>query len=171
MSLDKNNSQYSKIAKLFHWGFILLFVYGVAKQVDDINQLEDQAFFRFEIIFAIIFLFLLLIRFIYMKKTQKTSLPEDTPKTQKIIAKIVHNGMYAFLAGTVLSGLFIGFLYWLELKDGILIDIIIIFHELNINLLYWFIAIHILAATYHRLKKDGVWSSMVPFLREKTDKK
>ena len=56
MSLDKNNSQYSKIAKLFHWGFVLLFVYGVAKQVDDINQLEDQAFFRFEIIFAVIFL-------------------------------------------------------------------------------------------------------------------
>ena len=51
MSLDKNNSQYSKIAKLFHWGFVLLVVYGVAKQVDDINQLEDQAFFRFEIIF------------------------------------------------------------------------------------------------------------------------
>ena len=83
MSLDKNNSQYSKIAKLFHWGFVLLFVYGVAKQVDDINQLEDTAFFRFEIIFAVIFLFLLLIRLIYMKTTQKTSLPEDTPKAQK----------------------------------------------------------------------------------------
>jgi len=167
MSLNKNNSQYSKIAKLFHWGFVLLFVYGVAKQVDDINQLEDQAFFRFEIIFAIIFLFLLLIRFIYMKKTQKTSLPEDTPKTQKIIAKIVHNGMYALLSGTVLSGLLIGFLFWIGHKDGIIMDIIIIFHEISINLLYWFIGIHIVAATYHRLKKDGVWSSMVPFLKEK----
>ena len=52
MSLDKNNLQYSQIAKLFHWGFVLLFVYGVAKQVDDINQLEDKAFFRFEIIFV-----------------------------------------------------------------------------------------------------------------------
>ena len=57
MSLDKKNSQYSKIAKFFHWGFVLLFVYGVAKQVDDINQIEDQAFFRFEIIFAVIFCF------------------------------------------------------------------------------------------------------------------
>ncbi len=53
MSLDKNNSQYSKVAKLFHLGFVLLFVYGVSKQVDDINQLEDKAFFRFEIIFLI----------------------------------------------------------------------------------------------------------------------
>ena len=29
MSLDKNNSQYSNIAKLFHWGFVVLFVYGI----------------------------------------------------------------------------------------------------------------------------------------------
>ena len=83
MSLDKNNSQYSKIAKLFHWGFVLLFVYGIVKQVDDINQLEDNTFFRFEIIFALIFLFLLIICLIYMKKTQRTSLPKDTPKFKK----------------------------------------------------------------------------------------
>ena len=170
MSLDKNNSEYSKIAKLFHWGFVLLFVYGVAKQVEDINQLEDTAFFRFEIIFSLIFLLLLIIRLVYMKTTQKTSLPENTPRVQKISAKIVHNGMYALLAGTVLSGLLIGFFYWIEIKDVILIDIIIIFHELNINLLYWFIGIHIVAATYHRLKRDGVWSSMVPFLKEKNPK-
>ena len=170
MSLDKNNSQYSKIAKLFHWGFVLLFIYGVVKQVDDISQLEDNVFFRFEIFFALIFLFLLFIRLIYMKKTQKTSLPEDTPKAQKLAAKIVHNSMYALLIGTVLSGLLIGLLFWIELKDRIIIDIIIIIHELNINLLYWFIGIHILAATYHRLKRDGVWSSMVPFLKEKKSK-
>ena len=170
MNVNETKSNYSLIAKLLHWGFVILFVYGVAKQVDDINQLEDQTFFRFEIIFAVIFLFLLLIRLIYMKTTQKTSLPEDTPKAQKLAAKIVHNGMYALLIGTVLSGLLIGFLFWIELKDGIIIDIVILFHELNINLLYWLIGIHILAATYHRLKRDGVWSSMVPFLKEKKPK-
>ena len=167
MSLDKNNSQYSKIAKLFHWGFVFLFIYGVIKQVDDINQLEDIVFFRFEILFALIFLFLLLLRLIYMKKTQKTSLPEDTPKVQKIAAKIVHNGMYVFLTGTVLSGLLIGFLFWLEIKNTFLINFIVTIHELIINLLYLLIVIHIIAALYHRLKRDGVWSSMVPFFREK----
>ena len=166
MSLDKNNSKYSKIAKLFHWGFVFLFIYGVLKQVDDINQLEDKAFFRFEVIFAIIFLFLLLIRLVYMKTTQKTSLPEDTSKAQKIVAKIVHNGMYIFLSGTVLSGLLIGFLFWLGFKDGKIIYIIINIHEIIINFLYLLIGIHIIAATFHRLKKDGVWSSMVPFFKE-----
>ena len=167
MSLDKNNSNYSKLAKLFHWGFVILFAYGVAKQVDNINQLEDSVFFRFEIIFALIFLFLLIIRFVYMKKTQKTSLPVRTPKAQKIAAKIVHNGMYILLAGTVLSGLLIGLLYWLDFKNSYLIEFFIRIHELVINLLYFFIGIHIIAATYHRLKRDGVWTSMVPFFKER----
>ena len=170
MSLEKNNSNYSKLAKLFHWGFVILFVYGVAKQVNDIKQLEDNFFFRFEIVFAIIFLSLLIIRFIYMKKTQKTSIPTDVPKLQKIAAKIVQNGMYVLLAGTVLSGLLIGLLFWLGFKNGFLIAFIITIHELVINILYWFIAVHILAAIYHRLKKDGVWSSMVPFFKEKISK-
>lgn len=167
MSLVKNNSQYSLAAKLFHWGFVILFIYGVAKQVDDINQLENISFFKFEIFFAIFFLCLLFIRFFYMKTTQKTSLPKETPKVQKIAAKIIHNGMYILLSGAVLSGLLIGFLFWIGLKDSLIIDFTISVHEFMFNILYWFIGIHIFAAIFHRLKKDGVWSSMVPFLKEK----
>ena len=159
MSLPKNNTNYSKTAKLFHWGFVFLFFYGVAKQVESIDQLEN--------IFALIFFILLLIRFIYMKRTQKTALPKDTPKIQKLIAKILHNGMYILLSGTVLSGLLIGLLFWLGIKSGNLIQLIIIIHELITNLLYFLIGIHIAAATYHRFKKDGVWNAMVPFLKEK----
>ena len=167
MNQEINKSNYSKLAKLFHWGFVILFIYGIAKQVDDINQLEDISFLRFEIYFALFFLSLLIIRFIYMKTTQKTSLPNNVPKEQKIAAKIVHNGMYLLLGGTVISGLMIGFLFWLGIKEGYILDITITFHELIINLLYFLIGIHIIAATYHRLKKDGVWSSMVPFFKEK----
>ena len=167
MSLEKKKISYSKLAKSFHWGFVILFVYGVAKQVDNISQLEDIAFFRFEIIFALIFLLLLIIRLIYMKKTQNTSLPPETPKIQKVIAKLVHNGMYFLLAGTVLSGLFIGVLYWLGFKEGFLVELTVNIHELIINVLYGFIALHVVAATYHRLKNDGVWSSMVPIFKEK----
>jgi cytochrome b561 len=42
-----------------------------------------------------------------------------------------------------------------------------VIHSFVVNALYWLIGIHIVAAIYHRLKKDGVWSSMVPFLKEK----
>ena len=163
MPANKNKQKYSFLAKLLHWGFVLLFIYGIAKQVNNIEQLEDKFFFQFEIVFALIFLILLLIRFIYMKKTQKTSLPEDTSKVQKFVARVVHLGMYSCLAGTALSGLLIGFLFWLGFKQGIIIDLVTAVHTFVINLLYWLIAIHIIAAIYHRFKKDGVWNSMTLF--------
>ena len=163
--MDKK--KYSYLAKFWHWGFVLLFVYGVAKQVDDIEQLEDRFFFQFEIIFALLFLFLLVIRFVYMSKTQETSLPDDTPKSQKIAARIVHLGMYVTLAGTAITGLLIGLFFWLGFKDGLFIEFLTGIHSFVVNALYWLIGIHIIAAIYHRLKKDGVWNSMVPFFKEK----
>ena len=139
----------------------------MAKQVDDIEQLEDRFFFQFEIVFALLFLFLLVIRFVYMSKTQETSLPDDTPKSQKIAARIVHLGMYTTLAGTAITGLLIGLFFWLGFKDGLFIDFLTAIHSFIVNALYWLIGIHIIAAIYHRLKKDGVWTSMVPFFKEK----
>lgn len=167
MNNQKNKKQFSLFAKFWHWGFVLLFIYGVAKQVDEIEQLEDQFFFQFEIVFALLFLFLLAIRFVYMSKTQETSLPDDTSKIQKIAARTVHLGMYTTLAGTAITGLLIGLFYWLGFKEGLFIDFLTAIHSLIVNTVYWLIAIHIVAAVYHRLKKDGVWNSMVPFLKEK----
>ena len=168
--MDKTNidskPKFSSAAKLMHWGFVLLFIYALLKQIDELNQLEDAALLRFEVIFAGVFVLLLLIRFFYMKTTQKSSLPHSTPKSQILAAKIVHAGMYMCLALIPLTGLLIGLLFWLGLKDGFLIDIAVGAHEFAVSVIYWLIGLHILAAVYHRLKRDGVWSSMVPFLKE-----
>ena len=149
-----------------HWGFVLLFIYGLLKQIDELNQLKDEALLKFEVIFAVIFILLLLIRFVYMRTTQKTSLPQSTPRSQVIAAKVVHSGMYICLALIPLTGLLIGLLFWLGLEDGFLNNLVVGSHELVVSLIYWLIGLHILAASYHRLKKDGVWSSMVPFFKE-----
>ena len=167
MTNQTHKKKYSFFAKFWHWGFVLLFIYGVTKQVNEIEQLEDKLFFQFEIIFAVIFLFLLAIRFVYMNKTQETSLPDDTSKIQKIAARTVHLGMYSALAGTAITGLLIGLFYWLGFTEGLFIDFLTAVHSFVVNGLYRLIGIHIIAAVYHRLKKDGVWSSMVPFLKEK----
>ena len=161
------HSKYSSFAKFMHWGFVLLFVYGLLKQIDSLNQLEDSSLLKFEVVFASVFLFLLLFRFIYMKTTQQSSLPDSTPKPQIMAAKIAHNGMYICLALIPLTGLLIGLLFWLGLKEGLLINLVVGAHELSVSIIYWLIALHILAAVYHRLKNDGVWSSMVPFWKEK----
>ena len=167
MNNQKNKKQYSLFAKFWHWGFVLLFIYGLSKQVDEIEQLEDLFFFQFEIVFALLFLFLLAIRFVYMSKTQETSLPDDTSKIQKIAARTVHLGMYTTLAGTAITGLLIGFFYWLGFRQGLFIDFLTAIHSFVVNTVYWLVGIHIVAAIYHRLKKDCVWNSMVPFFKEK----
>ena len=166
-----SKSNFSSIAKFMHWGFVLLFIYGLIKQIDDLKQLEDKALLQFEVIFATVFVFLLLIRFAYMKTTQKSSLPDSTPKSQLLAARVVHYGMYACLALIPLTGLLIGLLFWLGFEDGFLINTVVEVHEFSVSVIYWLIGLHILAAIFHRLKNDGVWSSMVPFLKEKSHEK
>ena len=160
-----NQTRYSIIAKLMHWGFVLLFAYGVFKQVDDVAELSDPSLFRLEIVFASIFLILLLGRFFYMTKTQRSALPENTSYIQKIAAKLVHFGMYISLGSVALTGLGIGGLYWIGLKEGLIMEAVISIHEFSVTATYWLVGIHILAAVYHRFKADGVWSAMVPFAK------
>ena len=95
----KPKPKYSFIGKFFHWSFLALFVYGITKQVDDIDQLEDVFLLKSEIAFALVFLIFLTFRFFYMTKTQKTSLPNNTSRPQKVAAKLVHISMYISLAG------------------------------------------------------------------------
>ena len=65
--MNINNPKYSFLAKLMHWGFVLIFIYGLIKQIDNVNQLEDNNLLKFEVLFALTFLSLLAIRFFYMK--------------------------------------------------------------------------------------------------------
>ena len=170
--LNENSTEapvrYSKFAKTMHWGFVFLFAYGVFKQVDNLSELADPSLFRLEIVFAGVFILLLIIRFIYVKKTQQSALPEDTSKIQKTAAKLVHLGMYISLGSIALTGLLIGGLYWLGMRENFVIEAVISIHEFAVASTYWLVAIHILAAIFHRFKNDGVWSAMVPFSKKGT---
>ena len=118
--------------------------------------------------FAAVFLLMLTARFIYMKKTQTSALPINTSYLQKGAAKIVHYGMYLCLALIAISGMLIGILYWANVKSGFVIEAVISVHEFSFLVIYGLIAIHIIAALYHRFLQDGVWNSMVPFWKEQS---
>ena len=156
---------YTLTAKIFHWSFVILFAYGISKQIDNINQLEDLALLKLEIAFALIFILFLVARFVYMKRTQKSSLPPETPMAQRALAKAVHYGMYIGMISIALSGLVIGCLYWLGLKSGIIIETIIGWHEVSVSTVYWLVGLHLIGAIYHRFKNDGVWEAMTPSLK------
>ena len=158
-------ASYTLTAKMFHWSFVILFAYGIFKQIENINQLEDLALLKFEITFALLFILFLVARFVYMRRTQKSSLPPDTPRAQKILAKAVHYGMYIGMISIALSGLVIGCLYWQGLKSGLIIETIIGWHEVSVSIVYWLVGLHLIGAIYHLFKNDGVWQSMVPTLK------
>ena len=149
-----------------HWGFVLIFAYGIYKQVDDISQLSNIALLQLEIFFALGFLALLVLRFFYMKETKKSALPETANALQKVLARLVHYGLYLSFASIAVSGLIIGGLYYFGVSQGFLMAGIIVLHETAVTVSYYLIGIHILAAVYHRLLRDHVWSAMVPFWQE-----
>ena len=165
--MTQEKLQHSLLAKTLHWFFVILFGYGVFKQIENKEQLNDLGLLRSEIFFALIFLIFILFRFIYMKRVFKSALPSKSPAIQLKAAKLVRILMYLVLSGIAISGLGIGFLFWLGYKNSLLIETIIWVHELLFSTIIFLISIHILAAIYHRTQHDFVWSSMVPFLKEK----
>ena len=165
--VEITKSSYTLTAKIFHWSFVILFAYGISKQINNINQLEDLTLLKFEIAFALLFILFLITRFVYMKRTQKSSLPPDTPILQRVTAKAVHFGMYIGMISIAFSGLVIGCLYWFGLKSGVIIETLIGWHELSVSIVYWLVGLHLIGAIYHRLKNDGVWQSMAPTLNRR----
>ncbi len=165
-NLKQKGVEHSLLAKSLHWVFVVMFGYGVFKQIQSKEQLNDVWLLKSEILFALIFLAFILFRFNYMNKKYKTSLPSETPIIHRLAAKFVHISMYVTLSGIALSGLGIGFLFWLGYKDSNLIECTIWIHELFFSTAIWLISLHVLAAIYHRVRHDFVWSSMVPFLKE-----
>lgn len=155
------------LTKLIHWTFIPLYAYGIFKQVDDIGALEDRALLVFESIFASVFLLIVILRLAYMRRFKTFQGATHTPhRIHTFIAKSVHGGMYAALILLPLSGLMIAALYSQDIKTGLLQDATLGIHGFAATLSYVMIATHVSAAIYSRIKGEGVWSSMVPILKE-----
>ena len=160
-------TSHSKFARIIHWGFIVLYVYGIVKQVDDISDLEDSKLLVFEVLFASVFLVIVIARYFYMRKVETMhACSVQVHRVHKIIAKIVDISMYIVLVLLPLSGLAIAFLFNQGIKDGPMQLVALSVHEFAATASYVLIAIHVSAAIYSRIKGEGVWSSMVPILND-----
>ena len=161
---------YSVMAKFIHWAFIGVFAIGVINQVDEVEELESTVLLVTEVVFAVVFLSLLLFRFIYMR-TAKAALPQlDMPKPLILLALTVHRGMYVSLALIAITGLIIGGLYYFGIKNGWVLEAVLLLHEICFWISVNLIGLHIAGAIYHRRRGDGVWNAMVPILPEKPGK-
>ena len=157
-------NSHTTLAKFIHWIFTLLYAYGIFKQVDDLNELEDASLLNFEILFATIFLIIVLIRYFYMKDIPALlGAHEDVPKGHLFIAKTVHRLVYFSLIMLPTTGLLIAGLFNLGMEG---IDVAIALHEFSAFLSYIVIALHVGASLYSRFKGEGIWNAMVPLWKE-----
>ena len=159
--------QHSVLGKTFHWGFIILYAYGIFKQIDELEELEDSALLAFEVAFATVFLGIVMIRYSYMRRFETfMGATEPVPLAHRYLAKGIHTSMYLCLAMLPLSGLLIAGLFTQGVKDGPLQDFSLALHEISASLSYLLIAMHVGAAIWSRVKGEGVWTSMVPIWKE-----
>lgn len=160
---------HTSAAKFVHWAFVILYAYGIFKQVDDLSQLEDSGLLFFEVIFATVFLAIVIVRYLYMSRFETfLGAREPVPVAHKYLAKAVHSGMYLCLIMLPVTGLLIAGLYTQGYtnEEGLMLGSILGLHGLAADVSYLLIAIHVVAAVWSRIKGDGVWTSMVPILRE-----
>ena len=156
------------LAKTIHWTFSILYAYGIFKQVEDLEELEDASLLNFEILFALIFLIIVMLRFFYMKDA-KTLLGahEEMHRGHLFIAKATHRLVYFSLIMLPTTGLLIAGILNAGLPG---MTIAIALHELSAFLSYITIGIHVAASLYSRYKGEGVWNAMVPVWQERSKK-
>ena len=160
--------QHTLLGKVLHWGFVLLYAYGIFKQIDDLEQLRDSALLVFEVAFASVFLFLVIARYAYMRRFetfQGSVVPVH--RYHKRFARAMHVGMYLCLVLLPLTGLAIAGLFTQGVESGPAMNAAIGLHALSADLSYALIALHVAAALYSRIKGEGVWTSMIPVFTEK----
>ena len=162
------------LARSIHWSFILLYLYGIFKQVNELDELEDSTLLLSEIVFATVFLVIVILRYSYMRRF-RTFLGAREPVhiVHYYFARTVHKAMYACFILLPLTGLMIAGLYSQGYtvnatpdEEQTVMDLVLDLHGAVADLSYMLIFLHIGAAIYSRIKGEGVWSSMVPILKE-----
>lgn len=167
-------TSHTNLAKFIHWTFIALFVYGIIKQVNQLEDLEDNQLLLFEIAFATLFLIIVILRYSYMRRFETfQGATEPVHIVHYYFARIVHRAMYACFILLPLTGLIIAGLYSQGYtvnatpdEEQTIMDVVLDLHGAVADLSYMLIFLHIAAAIYSRIKGEGVWSSMVPVLKE-----
>ena len=92
------SGDHTLLGKVFHWGFVLLYAYGIFKQIDDLEQLADTRLLVFEIVFASVFLLLVIVRYGYMRRFETfQGAVVPVHRYHKRFARFMHVAMYLCL--------------------------------------------------------------------------
>ena len=159
------SNSHTLLAKCIHWTFTVLYAYGIFKQVEDLDDLNDVSLLNFEIFFAIVFLVIVLLRYFYMKDVKTLLGAHNQMRTGHLfIAKVTHRLVYFSLIMLPTTGLLIAGMLAADFPG---MQAAIALHEFSAFLSYVTIALHVVASLYSRYKGEGIWNAMVPVFKEK----
>ena len=147
---------HSFTAKFLHWAFIAVFAFGVINQVDEVEELESPTLLAGEVIFAMIFLSLLLVRFLYMQSARAAMPQLDMSKNLILFARTVHFGNVRKSCVDWHNRVNDWRVILLRVKEGMVLEAILLLHEITFWISVNLMGLHIAGAIYHRLQEDGV---------------
>ncbi len=192
---EQNAGRYTFVAITLHWVIALLIIGQLAGGLFMVNLSDEQASLKFELFqwhksFGITILLLSFVRLLWRLGHRPPALPSAMATWERIAARGAHFLFYVLMiamplggwavvssspyAGSVPTFLF-GVVHWPHLPffDAVadkaaLSEQLAGYHELGAYAMIGLLVLHIGAALQHHfLKKDGVLSSMAPFVRRR----
>ncbi|MFK7903329.1 MAG: cytochrome b [Nitratireductor sp.] len=168
--------RHSLVGRSLHWITGGLVLYGYAKGLRNVSQLNDPELLRFEVMFALGLGVALLLRFVWMKKLNNgaSRISECSSKFQKAMVRLGHNAIYLMLGGIILTGLAIAAIFVSPISGGLLENAMISLHNGFVFLAGGLMIGHVVIALYHKYwLKDGIMETMlrlrIPFTGKKAN--
>lgn len=174
-----NSTGYTVAQKVVHWlmAMFLLIDLTVAQQFGGDFPLADRLQNREgHAAVGTIILTLFLIRIYLRRKNGAPALPASAPSWQSGLARLTHIGFYFLLAIVIATGVYAGMNVTAPLNWFGAVDIAVagntseehfqsvrVFHEWATKALIAMIVLHVLAAIYHLVLRDGRTTAMLAF--------
>jgi len=178
--LAVGSTQYTRTARLFHWGMALLVLAmipaGLIMVQPDLDRSLQNSLFVFHKNVGALLIVLVLLRLIYRWLNPPAPLPDAMPGWQNLAAKASHVGLYTLLVIVPVAG-------YTRVKAGgfpietldawgvpslvprsdALAEVAKTVHYFGGLAIACLIGLHIAAAAYHGIiRRDGVFSRMWP---------
>lgn len=170
--------RYGRIAQSFHWVVVVLVFAQVAIgiHVDDLPLgIERIKWMSRHKALGITILAIVLLRLAWRRHDQAPAMPAHLPNWQRRLAGFTHGSLYGLLIIAPIAGWLAASaaglgISWFGLftvpalidKTPALADTFELIHKVLVWMLAGMIILHVLAAIFHSVRRDGVMSRMLP---------
>ncbi len=182
MALSNSSARWGAVSQAFHWVIVwaLLAQFVLASVAEELpiglDKLATLARHK-SIGITLLLLAVLRLAWRWSQRSHSPALPADLKRYERLLAQLIHPGLYGLLFALPLSGWLmssakhytVSWFGWVTLPDLVapnetLFEVLKGTHELLANALLALAALHVAAAlVHHFVRKDTVLTRMLPF--------